>query len=112
MYYIRLIFVKKSLLVKILGNLPGFNIIKSLLNGSVLVGIPIMKKDLYSFNLVLDKKHKAIIIGAFLNQTLYGNSFIIRLSKLDHNVIYNSLISVCLRNQLTLTSLLSIHSKK
>jgi ribosomal protein L10 len=109
---IRLIFIKKSLLKKILEPLPGFHNIKGLLNGSILIGVPMVSQDIYEFTLSLEKKHKAVILGAFLNQVLYSNSFVNKLSKLNSKDIYSSLISVCLQKQLTLTSLLSIHTKK
>ena len=104
---IRLIFVKKTLLKKILKPFPGFSNVEKLLNGPLLIGIPNQEKNIYDFSLNLEKRHKVVILGAFLNNQLYSNSFVKKISDITPQKIYTSLISVCLQKQLLLTYLLS-----
>lgn len=109
---IQICFIKKSFLKKILSTFPGFDHIKHLLNGSILIGTTSKIKDLYGFSLKLEKKNKVVVLGCFLNQKLYSGSFLKKLTNLKREKTYYSLISTCLHKQNLLSLLLTNRIKE
>ena len=103
---IQICFIKNSLLKKTLATFSGFNNVKHLLNGPVLIGTTLKEKDFYDFSLKLEKKYKIVILGCLLNQKLYNGSFIKKLTDLKREKIYYSLISTFLHKQHFLSLLL------
>ncbi len=109
---IQIYFIKNSFLKKILATFPGFTNIKHLLNGPILIGTILKKKDFYDFSLKLEKKYKLVILGCLLNQKLYNGSFIKKLTDLKREKVYYSLISTFLHKQHFLSLLLKNRIKE